>query len=1726
MTTYRSFLPIRAHPPTDPRRVAALRAYLRRLAPALTPRWAPTGGRDDFGSALLEIAARLGEETTRRLDGTAERDAMAFFDFLGLPPTPPRAATGVLVLALAAEHALPVSAPARTQLAVLPAAGGDDVTFETRHGLRVVPGAIAELVAVDPGTDRIELAPARVTSLTPPGAQVRSYAVVAFADTGSSTVQLSPSVGLAAEDVLRIGPAAHRIAAADENGLVTLHDPLEAPAPAGATVTKIESLQAFTMRNVQHHALYVGHKDLFHLEQPAEIELRLAPPNLARNLTRLDIAYSMFGTREEDAEPAWQPLDLLGATGGAIRLAKSWTGAVDEVEVSGHKSRWLRAELRDPVIGRASPTSSASGVRIGVASMDAGPAGTSVPPAPVGGGPGSALAEGSRTVVRAAHNGTPLATTRRFYPFGPEPLRFDVFALAVPEALSKKGAEVALQVTMVDSSLASFEIAVGTTATSAPRGYGVGHNGDLEILSFEASQGLRWRVLEPVAGDGRRLLLSSAAAVGIGLVGPDVDLVVVRDQDGGLWSAKVQPSGPQGAPSVENGTWQSLPALALASADDQAATTPNGRSPGPVLAPAPTGAVGVTAVLLGVAERALHALTFDDSGGAHPAGWQPVQVSSASSPALTGAWQLTPVQGVDWPHRPAGNATEWVAIDPEGAVWLGTTGVIDATHQLTVAWRRLAGTGTGGAYPASPDVRPVATRFTSAKGPVDLWIGYARPGSGPGSDRLLHGLVRTGDNDPEHVPVGDHADARVGSRTALHAHPAVLGADRRPVTVGLGPGSAEAVVWLGAGEITTTPLPGGAPTGRPVVLQTATGGLPELVLGGTDERLFRAAIARPRAIEFALHDVLELDTVESAHRVEIAADPDDPATSTIVELPSRKRIQRNHLRVYQVDEPALSPGQALRFLRLTQPNGPTYTAAFEDPGNRAELRLDPADTITSAGTTRLLIGDASYRVTAVSAARVATLEHPVLGVDAGPGYRPVTLLGAETVVEDADIGTLAELFASTVGASALRFGLGSSPTLQDLRYQEPTSGKVWARLDQAWITEPPDRRGWAVVPGSYDAPTWTVTSLERGYQNPELSWEYYDGAGWRRLENGFRDGTANMSSTGPVQFVVPDDLSTTDIGGKDDYWIRARLIGGDYGRPRYVVRTVPTADGTGTVQTVTVDTSGMRPPEILAIDAGYTLTGQLSPEVVLVDNDLDVLDQTQAAAVPAARFEVFQGALAIDADSPDRALYVGLTSPIGPGLVVLLADTADQSGSGPLRVDLRTANGWRRVSVDDGTASLRRRGMVTISLDVDAGTVRLFGQERVWLRLRPDRSGDPPSSTDGAGSWAPVVRGLHLNAVEISQARTVENEILGSSLGEPGTTVQLAERPVLPDTVRLRVRERLSDEERAALEADQQRAAGPGRGSSDPVVLSDLERIPGSWVLWRRVDSLAGQDGDARVYVLDPSSGNVTFGDDRTGKIPPAGRDGIRAFTYQQGGGETGNLPAWSAAKLTSAVEGVETAVLPVDSAGGADPPPADSVFADAPQQLRHAGRALSPADVEALAVASSADVLRAHCARPAGAGQSIRVTIAVRDASRCPVPTLAQRDAIAAFLREVGWGGLAEGSIEVVGPTLLRVAVTVRLVAQRARLADVERTTKTTLTDLFDPVTGGPGGAGWPFGRRPTSSDLLRALQDVDDIDRVESVDISSLGDRPLDQLPADGLVCAEASDITVVVTSSGGAP
>src|SRR5690606_12515287 len=83
---------------------------------------------------------------------------------------------------------------------------------------------------------------------------------------------------------------------------------------------------------------------------------------------------------------------------------------------------------------------------------------------------------------------------------------------------------------------------------------------------------------------------------------------------------------------------------------------------------------------------------------------------------------------------------------------------------------------------------------------------------------------------------------------------------------------------------------------------------------------------------------------------------------------------------------------------------------------------------------------------------------------------------------------------------------------------------------------------------------------------------------------------------------------------------------------------------------------------------------------------------------------------------------------------------------------------WRKVVVDDRTHGFQHRGMINLFIDTAPQPARLFGRDLFWLRVRPGQKDE---------RWAPLLNGIYINAGEAEQARSMKQEILGASTGEP-----------------------------------------------------------------------------------------------------------------------------------------------------------------------------------------------------------------------------------------------------------------------------------------------------------------------------------------------------------------------
>jgi len=181
-------------------------------------------------------------------------------------------------------------------------------------------------------------------------------------------------------------------------------------------------------------------------------------------------------------------------------------------------------------------------------------------------------------------------------------------------------------------------------------------------------------------------------------------------------------------------------------------------------------------------------------------------------------------------------------------------------------------------------------------------------------------------------------------------------------------------------------------------------------------------------------------------------------------------------------------------------------------------------------------------------------------------------------------------------------------------------------------------------------------------------------------------------------------------------------------------------------------------------------------------------------------------------------------------------------------------------------------------------------------------------------------------SLPVRHSRSVPQEMLGSSTGEPNLSFKLSQSPLLLDSLEVEVNE-------GAV-----------------------------WVPWTRRNNLlyhTTSDGritlstsESREYYVQFDENDVAWvvcGDGLYGLIPPVGLNNIRA-RYRVGGGSAGNVPAASIVEAKTAIRLFKSVTNPSPAAGGADRETLEHAVRFGPLAFRSGQRAVTLSDFVALA--------------------------------------------------------------------------------------------------------------------------------------------------------------------------------
>jgi hypothetical protein len=438
------------------------------------------------------------------------------------------------------------------------------------------------------------------------------------------------------------------------------------------------------------------------------------------------------------------------------------------------------------------------------------------------------------------------------------------------------------------------------------------------------------------------------------------------------------------------------------------------------------------------------------------------------------------------------------------------------------------------------------------------------------------------------------------------------------------------------------------------------------------------------------------------------------------------------------------------------------------------------------------------------------------------------------------------------------------------------------------------------------------------------------------------------------------------------------------------------------------------------------------------------------------------------------------------------------------------ANGWQRLDpksdeILDDTRSLTLNGSVKIKLPTAIVSQKLGFDTQEFFYLRCVFVG-------GAFDAASQLTDIAVNAVVAEQAIHPDNlqsvphstgdllaEQLGQGSGLPNQVVTTNNSPVLQSSFRL------FTIENNVLQA------------------------------WDRRRDFDGSNGSDRHFLFDPTSGKVRFGNGDHGLAVPEGalvvatylstvaadgnlgRDTLQSIATSAWNNNLLNRPGSTDYATPAAIQAGLAWIFNSAATGGGAAETLVHAEGRAVELIGETTRTVTLSDCQSLAlqtpgtsIARVAVKANVHPAFPClKAPGMIAVLIVPFLPAAKPGPSTGLVQAVSQYLRPKRALGTR---IEVFGPTYVEVVVQAQAVMVAGwNAAAVSQSIIATLNAFFDPLTGGPDGQGWPFGRDVYRSEVLRCIAETDGVDHVVSLDLLARGGTQ----PQCGNVCLGPTDL-----------
>lgn len=400
----------------------------------------------------------------------------------------------------------------------------------------------------------------------------------------------------------------------------------------------------------------------------------------------------------------------------------------------------------------------------------------------------------------------------------------------------------------------------------------------------------------------------------------------------------------------------------------------------------------------------------------------------------------------------------------------------------------------------------------------------------------------------------------------------------------------------------------------------------------------------------------------------------------------------------------------------------------------------------------------------------------------------------------------------------------------------------------------------------------------------EISIEYYNGIGWKKLKCDTEyAGLFENGEMGQYRlcFTCPSDWMESESGPFSGKCLRFRLIKSDNCYMRPAVHTYPTIEN-------------MR--------ISYSYEGKFS-----FPSRLEKIYGTRKEEITSNLFTGKPFNILRGNDYHEDALYIGLDKKLTEGPISIyfqLADSNNQNGV-KCRLEYSSPTGFTETRFTDLTEDFTRSGTLMFLPPADMTETVLEGKKLYWLKLIRSKF-----AADANDVFLPHIAVMCLNAVSVVNVQTTDEGDFYIEDAIPNTSISLGVDNILDADIWVNEKGYTRKEE-----MDELLQTHPERVRAE---YDFLGRISAFYVLWNEVDSFADAT-DRRSYRLDRMTGRIMFSDGSNCDMPRVTDDIAFKARVRSTDGEKGNLGEGEITTFIGSTPYIETVYNPIRAHGGSN---------------------------------------------------------------------------------------------------------------------------------------------------------------------------------------------------------------